>query len=138
MNLFAMKRFQKAVSIGAIFAASLVLPGSALAKDQNGSQTTTAPDNSARNKDRSHTADQQSNHRSDIAITRKIRRSVVADKSLSTYAHNVKIITRHGMVTLKGPVASEDEKQAVTSKAEAIVGSADKINNQLTVDNSGK
>lgn len=138
MHLFAMKRFQKILGIGVIFAAFLVLPFSALGQNQNGSQTTTAPDNSAQNKDRSHTADQQSNKKSDLAITRKIRRSVIADKSLSTYAHNVKIITRHGMVTLKGPVASEEEKQAVVSKAEAIVGSADKVNDQITVDTSGK
>ncbi|MEO6828276.1 MAG: BON domain-containing protein [Acidobacteriaceae bacterium] len=132
-----MKRFQKIVGIGAIFTASLLLSLPALAQNQTGSQSTTAPDNSAQNKDRSHTADQQSNKKSDLAITRKIRRSVIADKSLSTYAHNVKIITRHGMVTLKGPVASEEEKQAVVSKAESIVA-ADKVNNQITVDTSDK
>ena len=41
---------------------------------------------------------------------RKIRRSVAGDKSLSTYGHNVKIISQHGKVTLKGPVNSDDEK----------------------------
>ena len=44
------------------------------------------------------------------------------DKSLSTYAHNVKIITQNGMVTLKGPVHSAEEKQAIESKATAVAG----------------
>ena len=65
-------------------------------------------------------------------ITKKIRQSLIADKSLSTYGHNVKIITRHGEVILKGPVHSEDEKQAIASKAEEVAGSG-KVSNQLTV-----
>lgn len=132
------KRFKKLISMGTIVAASLVVPLAAVAQDQNSPQSTTAPDNSAQNKGHNYTADQQSDRKSDVAITRKIRRSVIADKSLSTYAHNVKIITRHGRVTLKGPVASEAEKQAIASKAVAIVGTAEKVSNQLTIDNSGK
>jgi hypothetical protein len=31
-----------------------------------------------------------------VAITRDIRKAIVADKQLSTYAHNVKVITQHG------------------------------------------
>jgi len=101
-------------------------------------QTPTAPDNSGQNVHHGLTADQQSDHKSDMAITQKIRKAVLADKSLSTYAHNVKIITRHGRVTLKGPVASEDEKQAVVNKAETVVGSSDKVNDQLMVEHSSK
>jgi hyperosmotically inducible protein len=56
-----------------------------------------------------------------------------ADKSLSTYGHNVKIITQNGMVTLKGPVHSEEEKQTIASKAAEVEGSADKVNNQLSI-----
>ncbi len=91
-----------------------------------------APDNTANNKQHDVTADQQSNTESDLAITQKIRKALVADKSLSTYAHNVKIITANGAVTLKGPVKSEDEKQKVASKASEVVDLS-KINNQLTV-----
>lgn len=127
---------QRSLAIGALFAASLMAPFLASAQDQSSSQTTTAPDNSAQNKSGNYTADQQSGRKSDMAITRQIRKSIIADKSLSTYAHNVKIITRHGMVTLKGPVRSEEEKQAIASKAEAVAG-ADKVSNQLTVDTSG-
>lgn len=46
----------------------------------------------------------------------------MSDKSLSTYAHNVKIISREGKVTLKGPVRSDDEKAAVLNKATDIAG----------------
>ena len=91
-----------------------------------------APDNSANNKDHNVTADQQSNATNDRTITQKIRKSLMADKSLSTYAHNVKIVTANGAVTLKGPVKSDEEKQQVASKAAEVVD-ASKVDNQLTV-----
>jgi hyperosmotically inducible periplasmic protein len=78
------------------------------------------------------TADQQKTNASDQDLTKKIRRSIMADKSLSTYAHNVKIITQNGAVTLKGPVKSDSEKQTVVAKAVAVAG-ADKVSDQLTV-----
>jgi len=95
-----------------------------------------APDNSKVNeRDRAPsqaTADQQKNNRSDVAITRDIRKAIVADKQLSTYAHNVKVITQHGEVTLKGPVRTEDEKRTVESKASEIAG-AGHVKNQLSI-----
>jgi hyperosmotically inducible periplasmic protein len=95
-----------------------------------------APDNTKVNeRDRSKaepTADQQKENRPDREITRDIRRSIIEDKSLSTYAHNVKIISQSGMVTLKGPVRSEDEKSAIEAKAVEVVGK-DKVTNQLEV-----
>lgn len=120
---------------GALSAGAVVsFPAAALAQDQ----AATAPDNSKQNAHQGITADQQSDRKKDMALTRKIRKSVISDKSLSTYAHNVKIITRHGVVTLKGPVASEDEKQVIASKAESIAGGGAKVRNELTVDASGK
>ena len=93
-------------------------------------------DNSRMNKrDRAKsqkTADDQKNNKSDIQISADIRKSIVGDKSLSTYAHNVKIVTRGGMVTLKGPVRSEDEKGSVEAKAKEVAG-ADKVTSQITV-----
>ena len=91
-----------------------------------------ATDNSGNNKQQDTTADQQTNAAADRAITQKIRKAIIADKSLSTYAHNVKIITTNGMVTLKGPVKSDDEKQKVGTKAAEVVD-ASKIDNELTV-----
>jgi len=86
-------------------------------------------------RDRQHgakTAEQQSNTKADVDITRRIRQALVADKQLSTNAHNVKIITRAGQVTLKGPVKTADEKQAVESKAREIAGASNVVS-QLTV-----
>jgi hyperosmotically inducible periplasmic protein len=95
------------------------------------------PDNTKVNKrdrDRSEpTADQQKGNASDRDMTKKIRQSIVADKSLSTYAHNVKVISQNGVVTLKGPVRSEEEKKAIESKAMEVVGSGGRINNEMSV-----
>jgi len=107
-------------------------PLAAHAQDQSSPPSSTAPDNSARNKAHANTADSQKDNTSDREITRKIRSSITSEKSLSTYAHNVKIITQGGQVTLKGPVRDENEKQAIASKAADVVG-ADKVNNQLSV-----
>src|SRR4051812_29512354 len=68
------------------------------------------------------TADQQTENRSDRDIAKDIRKAIVDDKSLSTYAHNVKVIVQNGSVTLKGPVRSEDEKKAVEAKAAEVAG----------------
>lgn len=95
------------------------------------------PDNTKTNqRDRNPgevTADQQKSNAADRDLTRKIRQSIIADKSLSTYAHNVKVISQSGLVTLKGPVRSEDEKRAIESKAMEVVGDKTRISNQMSV-----
>jgi hyperosmotically inducible periplasmic protein len=78
------------------------------------------------------TADQQKANQADRHTTEQIRIALTKDKSLSTYAHNIKIITRDGKVTLKGPVRSEDEKTSIEAKAVTIAG-AGKVNDELTV-----
>src|ERR1700678_688263 len=116
----------------------LLLGSMALAKayETAGQQATPAADNSKMNQqDQSAnepTADQQKNNRTDQDITRQIRQSIMADKSLSTYAHNVKIITQNGQVTLKGPVRLDEEKQAIEEKATAIAGES-KVTSELAV-----
>lgn len=90
------------------------------------------PDNSAQNKAQSATADDQTNDKMDRLTTAKVRKAIIADKGLSTYAHNVKIITRGGQVTLKGPVKSEDEKQQVLADATSVVPT-ENVSNELTV-----
>ncbi len=90
-------------------------------------------DNSSSNAAQTTTADQQSEATSDRLLTQKIRKSIMADKSLSTYGHNVKIITKDGAVVLKGPVRSDEEKQSIGAKAAEAAGGADKVTNQLTV-----
>jgi hyperosmotically inducible protein len=78
------------------------------------------------------TADQQSNSKADLEITRKIRRAIVEDKSLSTSAHNVKIVTVDGVVTLRGPVVSSEERASVAAKAKKVAG-VGKVENQIEV-----
>jgi osmotically-inducible protein OsmY len=78
------------------------------------------------------TADQQKMNPADRETTKKIRAALTDDKDLSTYAHNIKIITRDGMVTLKGPVRSEDERMEIQSRAQQIAG-ASNVTNKLTI-----
>ena len=95
-----------------------------------------APDNTKtnqRDQDKtSPTADQQKMNPADRDITKKIRAALHNDKSLSIYAHNVKIITQDGKVTLKGPVRSDEEKAAIAAKASAIAGEGN-VTDQLEV-----
>ena len=95
-----------------------------------------APDNTKTNqRDRAKsepTADQAKNTVSDRDLMQKISKSIVDDKSLSTYAHIVKIISQNGKVTLKGPVRSEEEKNAVEQKAAEIAG-AGNVTNEITI-----
>jgi len=95
-----------------------------------------APDNTRANQaDRAPdapTADQQKNNKSDRETAKEIRKALTSDKSLSTYAHNVKVVAQNGTVTLKGPVRSEDEKKAVEAKAAEVAG-ASNVKNELTV-----
>ena len=78
------------------------------------------------------TADQQKENSADREITQKIRSAIMDDKTLSTYAHNVKIVTQNGQVTLKGPVRTEDEKKTVETKATEVAG-AGHVTNQISI-----
>jgi hypothetical protein len=77
----------------------------------------TAPDNTGRNvRDRGGatlTPGDQSESEADRTLTQQIRKAVVADDSLSTMAKNIKIITVDGIVTLRGPVQSPQEREAI-------------------------
>jgi|SRR5580698_2632181 hyperosmotically inducible protein len=112
----------------------LCLVGSAPVYPQS---TPTKPDNTAINqRDRNPgeaTADQQKMNPSDRDLTAKIRKSIMADKTLSTYAHNVKIISQDGMVTLKGPVRSGEEMKTIVAKAADAAGGPDRVTNQMSV-----
>jgi hyperosmotically inducible periplasmic protein len=103
-----------------------------LAAQQQPSTTQVAPDNTKSNRPDQLSADSQKNSKHDLAITRDIRRAIVADKNLSTYAHNVKVITQHGDVTLKGPVRSEEERKVIEAKAVEVAGHG-RVANELTV-----
>ncbi len=97
----------KRLVILALMAIALMFTGRLLLQAQTQSESSgSGVDNTKRNtRDREKTAptaDQQKENRSDREVTREIRRSLIKDKALSTYAHNVKIITRNGQVHLKG------------------------------------
>ena len=91
-------------------------------------------DNTGRNvrdrDDKTLTPEDQSEKEADRKLTQKIRAAVVEDDSLSTSAHNIKIITVDGVVTLRGPVDSPAERNAINAKAVKIAG-AGKVKNQL-------
>jgi hyperosmotically inducible periplasmic protein len=96
----------------------------------------TAPDNTGRNvRDRGNatlTPGDQSESQADRTLTQQVRKAVVADKSLSTMAKNIKIITVNGVVTLRGPVKNPHEKEAIEAKAQQIAG-INNVDNQLEV-----
>jgi hypothetical protein len=95
-----------------------------------------APDNTKINKrddaKTAVTADQQSNKKADLELVRAIRREVTRDKTMSTYAKNVKIITRDGITTLRGPVKSENEKTAIEAIAKRMAGDT-KVESHLEI-----
>jgi osmotically-inducible protein OsmY len=122
--------------------AALALAGGtfspALAENQTQHQilAQTAPDNTEKNvRDRDGdtlTPGDQSSDPNDVELTRRIREAVVADKSLSTTAHNIKIITVNGIVTLRGPVTSAQEKTKIAETAQKLAGKK-QVENQLEV-----
>jgi osmotically-inducible protein OsmY len=116
-------------------------------KDGNPSTAATAPsapDADARNaqpdntkvneRDRNDTLTptDQNNNQTDLKITQQIRQAVMADGSLSFTAKNVKIITQNGKVTLRGPVKTVEERNAIEAAARKIAG-ATQIDNQIEV-----
>ena len=118
----------RVISLGTVLAMS----GSLYAQDDKPKK----PDNTKANqKDRAEgavTADQQKMNAADRELAQKVRKAITSDKTLSTYAHNVKVIARDGMVTLKGPVRSAEEKSAIEAKAVEVAG-AGKVTNEITV-----
>src|SRR5215468_2593553 len=96
----------------------------------------TAPDNTGRNaRDRGGdtvTPGDQSNNKADLNLTQQLRMAIMADKSLSTNAKNVKIITANGMVTLRGPVNTPQEKAVIEAKAQSIAGT-NNVDSQLEI-----
>jgi hyperosmotically inducible periplasmic protein len=124
-----MPKRKRLASAAAVLVCFLSAPG--LVRAQDAQQP--APDNTRANKDQSKpTADQQKVNPSDRSIAQQIRKAIHEDTTLSTYAHNVKIISQDGKVTLRGPVRSEDEKSNIEAKAVAVAGQGN-VTNELTV-----
>jgi hyperosmotically inducible protein len=113
-----------------VFGTTLFMSASLLASVPQNQQP--APDNTKTNQGDADkgavTADQQKMNPADRTTTKQIRKSIMQDKSLSTYAHNIKIITQDGKVTLKGPVRTEDDKTSLEAKAVAVAGAGNVTN----------
>ena len=96
----------------------------------------TAADNTARNvrdKDANlPTPMDQGESEADRTITQHVRNAVVDNDALSTNAHNVKIITQDGVVTLRGPVNTATEKATVVAAARSTPG-VTRVDDQLEV-----
>ena len=135
-----MKNTRNRRLLGFVIAGFLVGGSTGMVAQDSTTQPTPAADNTKMNqRDRNSnepTADQQKNNRSDREITRQIRQSIMKDKSLSTYAHNVKIISQNGMVTLRGPVRSEEEKKTIEAKANQVAGEG-KVASELDIKPKG-
>ena len=78
------------------------------------------------------TPQKQTTGADDRKLAADVRRAVVDDKSLSTSAHNVKIVANGGVVTLRGPVLSEEEKVKVEKHAQQVAG-VSSVENQLDI-----
>jgi hyperosmotically inducible periplasmic protein len=117
--------------MGASLLISVSLIASSIPQDQQSAADNTKT-NQRDNNAGAVTADQQKMNPTDRNITKQIRSSIYKDKSLSTYAHNIKIISQDGKVTLRGPVRSEDEKASIEAKAAAVVG-ATNVTSQIEV-----
>lgn len=93
-----------------------------------------SPDNSKTNRrdEGKATAEQQGNSAKDIEITKEIRREITSSDSMSTYAKNIKIITKDGFVTLRGPVKTAEERTAIEQIAKRVAA-AGKVKNELEV-----
>jgi len=120
-----------------LFAGALLLgSGAMVAAQDTAGQNPPASDNTQANqRDRNPnepTADKQQNNRSDRDITQQIRKAITGDKTFSEDARNVKVITQNGQVTLKGPVRTDDEKNAIEEKAKGIAGDGN-VTSDLTV-----
>lgn len=124
-----MHQYRMRSSIGAFVVTAALAASAGVAFAQT---PQTRPDNTKVNtRDRAKgavTADQQKENAGDRELTQKIRKSLMADKSLSTYAHNVKVVAQGGQVTLKGPVRTEDEKRNVEAKAVEVAGAGHVVN----------
>lgn len=116
--------------------AGLLSVGAVSAQTEPSEDKQVAPDNTEANKadrdDKSTTPIDQSNDKDAIEVTAAIRRAVMDDKSLSTAAHNVKIVTEGNTVTLRGAVESAAEKSRI--EALAIKSARGKqVRNQISV-----
>jgi hyperosmotically inducible protein len=115
-----------------VFSAIAVSATAFMALQTAVAQTVPPADNTKSNQtdasNREVTADSQKENETDRGLVSRIRKRLMADKALSTYAHNVKIVAIGGQVTLNGVVRNDDEKKKVASLAEEVAGKQNVVN----------
>src|SRR3984893_11206434 len=115
-----------------VFCAVAVNAAALIALQTAGEQTVPPADNAKSNQtgasNREVTADAQKENETDRGLVSRIRKSLMAERDLSTYAHNVKIVPIGGQVTLNGVVRSDEEKRKVARLAEEIAGKQNVVN----------
>jgi hyperosmotically inducible protein len=112
-------------ALGSSWATAQVAAASASSSAASG-QATPSADNTKMNRrdkgDPAQTPQTQSNAKADRELLAAVRRTIVKDKSLSVSAHNIKILVEGGVVTLRGPVKSDEEKSKVEALAKSVTG----------------
>lgn len=58
----------------------------------------------------------------DHQISERVRHALADDDSFSTRAKNVSVVTLDGVVTLRGAVPNEQERNAIAAKVRGIAG----------------
>lgn len=109
---------------------------SAMSSVMKGAVTKNADNTDMNTRDKSGdtlTPQKQTNTDSDIDVLAAVRSAIVDDKNLSIAAHNVKIMVVKGVVTLRGPVKTANEKARVEELTRKIAGVVS-IDNRLDID----
>lgn len=88
---------------------------------------TTPPPQSAQTRTRSTTETSTDNQ-----MATKVRQGLMSDQNIGAAAHNVKVSSRNGMVTLRGKVSTAEEKDMIVSKAKQIAGDSN-VKDEITV-----
>ncbi len=111
-----------------LLASSLAIGAVTLAQASDNSKTNQRDRDSATQQTTPQNATET---KQDLETLQSIRKAIIDDKNLSTYAHNVKITVKNGATTLRGPVRSESEKMRIEQLAKA--NGATSVGNELEI-----
>lgn len=78
------------------------------------------------------TATDQSNASADVELTARVRRALVDDVNLSMMAENLTVVSKSGVVSLRGAVKSAEEAARAESVARGVAG-VTRVDAQLDV-----
>jgi hyperosmotically inducible protein len=132
-----MKKLHLMVAAGALLLPIAFTQPAFTADERDNGKAAVDADNTGRNardaEGNTLTPMDQGESEADRTITQQIRKAVVDHDTLSTNAKNVKIITQNGVVTLRGPVKSPEEKAAIAGVAQKT-GGVKRVDNQIEIE----